>query len=87
MSFTGIASWSLLCGAVTSAFTLIAGMVAQWSNEYAFKDMTTRQEVLAITGAFLLGTIVPLGLLLKIKWTEQEGPAKIADEIERKLRG
>lgn len=87
MSIGGLVAWSLLCGVLAVVFAGIAAAVVEWSNEYAFKKLSSEQVGIVVAGIFLLGALLPMVLLLKIKWMEEEGPAEMADEIERKLNG
>lgn len=87
MTLRGIVGWSLLCGGLAAVVAVVTAVVVHWSNEYAFRDYSTGQMILMFAGAFLFGTVLPMGYLVKIKWMEEEGPAEIADEIERKLNG
>lgn len=88
MSWREIASWSLLCGVVVTAFAGLAVLTSGWwGNEFTFKDLSATKLAVGGAGLFVLGTLVPMFFLFKVNWVEKEGPAEIADEIERKLKG
>ncbi len=87
MSWSGIVTWSLLCGVVVSGFAGLAALVAQYSNEFAFRDVSITQLLICGAGLFVLGTLGPMFFLIKVNWAEKEGPAEVADGIERKLKG
>lgn len=83
MSIGGIVGWSMLCGVIVSAGAIATAAVLRWTNEFAFRDLSMGQMIALIAGMFLLGTVLSMGFLFKIKWLEEEGPAKIADQIEK----
>ncbi len=88
MSWYEVTLWSVLSGVVV----VVVSMVVAWllpapGGGSAFRDFSTSQVFACGAGVFLLGTVVVFGFLAKVKWMEQESPAKIADQIERKLKG
>jgi hypothetical protein len=88
MSWSAIVLWSFLCGALVVAFAGLAVLTSGWWwNEYAFQDLSLRDMVLYGLGLFVAGTVLPMFFLAQVNWVEKEGPAEIADEIERKLKG
>lgn len=88
MTLGGIVGWSLLCGVFVAGFAGLAFLTSHWWwNEYAFKDMTSKELLICGAGLFVVGTLLPMFFLMQVQWVEEEGPAEIADEIERKLNG
>ena len=87
MSWSGIVKWSLLCGVFVTGFAGLAVLTSRWWwNEYAFQDMPLTEMVIYGAGLFVLGTVLPMCFLIKVNWMEKEGPAEIADAIERRLK-
>lgn len=87
MALSSIVNWSLLCGLFVTAFAGLAAFVVQRQNEFAFRGVSVTQLIVCGAGLFVLGTLGPMIFLIWVNWAEKEGPAKIADEIERKLKG
>lgn len=87
MSFGEIFGWSLLCGAFVTGFAGLAVLTSGWWwNEFAFKDLSTKEMVIYGAGLFVVGMLLPMFFLIQVNWLEKEGPAKIADEVERKIK-
>jgi hypothetical protein len=87
MSFGEIVGWSLLCGAFVTGFASLAVLTSGWWwNEFAFKDMTARGILICGAGLFVVCTLLPMFFPIQVNWVEKEGPATIADEIERRLK-
>ncbi len=80
MSWSEIITWSLLCWASRSHVAMVVervcvpGHVCHGHGDLRCRSVRHR-------------TVLPMYFLIKTDWAEREGPAKIADEIERKLKG